>query len=80
MDLSMADSAFKIGDTIQLVGPQWNHYCSRELLGKFRTVIDVEEDGRAVFIVVTDSHGGYCGWASPDENDDYFACIVKSDS
>jgi hypothetical protein len=73
----MKDSVFKVGDTIQLVGPQWNHYCSKQLLGKFREVIDVEEDGSAVFIVVTDSNGGYCGWASPRADDDYFASIVE---
>ena len=73
----MADSFFTVGDTIQLTGSDWEHYCSKPLFNQFREVLEVDDKGVAMFICVQYGGEGYMAWASPREADGLFAIVVN---
>jgi hypothetical protein len=73
----MLDSVFKVGDIIQLTGPDWEHYCSTPVANKFREVLRVDDKGIAEFVVIQHGSEGYLAWASPNKEDGLFAIVVN---
>lgn len=75
----MADSVFAVGDTIQLTGSGWKHYCSTPVYNKFREVLRIDDGGVAAFVVIQHGSEGFMAYASPNEEDDLFAIVVNEE-